>query len=69
MEIQRPPTSPNTLSPKTIEWLQLCKELHDRITDPELQALLHRFISVDLEICQEEIKAAYEAGIAARMDT
>ena len=69
MEEQRSHTSPNILSPKTIKWLQLRKELHDRITDPELQALLHEFITVDLEICEEEKKAAYEAGLAARKDT
>ena len=59
-----PPQNP--LSPNTVEWIRLCKKLYDRITDPELRDLLHEFIMVDLKVCEEEKRAAYEQGLAAR---
>ena len=67
-KLMKSPTQ-DPLSPKAVEWIQLCKKLYDCITDPELRELLHEFITVDLELCKEEKKAAYESGLAARNDT
>ena len=69
IEEKRPTASPKALSPTVIEWLQLRKELHDRIADPELSALLHKFIMVDLALCAEEKQATCEECLAARKDT
>ena len=68
MEEQRQHAAPNTLSPNLLEWIKLRKELEDRITDPELRDLLHRFIMADLAVCEEDRKATYAEGLAARGD-
>ena len=65
MERLRGVFSQDPLSPKMEEWLRLRRALEDRITDPELRTLLHEFVEVDLELCKEEIQAAYERGLTA----
>ena len=56
------------LSETMLKWLKLRRELEERITDPELRALLHEFVMLDNKLFEEEILEAFNRGVAARAD-
>ncbi|MBQ9152072.1 MAG: hypothetical protein IJX72_07455 [Clostridia bacterium] len=46
-------------------WIELRRQLEDRITDEETRNLLHVFIQLDLEICEDEANQAFWKGVGA----
>ena len=45
-------------------WLRLRRELNLRITDEETLDILHRMVEAETTLCESEIQAAYNAGLA-----